>query len=97
MMGAEERSAGGGMRRWRAPIREAGRCDELGPVRHGTAAGKRVYALLLGRGEEEEEAGTVCEVIKMMSSQKHAVFDRTGPCKSPQTLLMPSVSRVIAA
>lgn len=32
------------------PIREAGRCDELGPVRHGTAAGKRVYALLLGRG-----------------------------------------------
>lgn len=48
--GDEERSAGGGMRRWRAPIREAGRCDELGPVRHGTAAGKRVYALLLGRG-----------------------------------------------
>ncbi len=73
-------------------------------MRHGTTAGKRVYVrvgLLLGREEEvdeEEEGGQpVCEVIKMMSSPKHAALDWTAPRKSPQTLLMPSASTVIGA
>lgn len=47
--------------------------------------------------QEEEEDRPVCEVIKMMSSPKHAAFDWTAPCKSLQTLLMPSVSSVIGA
>lgn len=89
---------------------EAGRrCDARGPVRRGSAAGERgcsVYARVSGSswpaGHREEGGGAgggqdVTEVIKMMSSHRHAVFDRTAPCKSPQTLLMPSVSRVIGA
>lgn len=93
MLRSYQRSAGAVTRKVR---RDAG---PAAGERGRTVYRARVSGSLLSAGHGEAGGGgqDVTEVIKMMSSRRHAVFDRTAPCKSPQTLLMPSVSRVIGA